>query len=156
MDYFQGVVTEFLRADRAVFLNTQYLIQLEPGDAYVKDRHWYCDVVAINHRTSTVELCEITYSSTLQSLIGRLRAWEIHWMGITEAIKRDSSLSGSWAFQPHVFIPDKTHDLLKRKIGSPDADAEYLQGMPFPKITPLESILPWKYRSWNGKPYDDL
>jgi hypothetical protein len=30
MDYFQGVVTEFLRADRAMFVNSECLLQLDP------------------------------------------------------------------------------------------------------------------------------
>ena len=42
MDYYLGVVTEYLRADRAIFVNTESLIQLDPGDVPVKDRHWYC------------------------------------------------------------------------------------------------------------------
>lgn len=32
MDYFEGVVFEFLRADRTLFINTQCCIQLNPGD----------------------------------------------------------------------------------------------------------------------------
>jgi hypothetical protein len=62
MDYFQGVVTEFLRADRAMFVNTEYLIQLEPGSSLAKGRHWYCDALAINFKESTVHLCEVSYS----------------------------------------------------------------------------------------------
>ena len=30
-DYFQGVVAEYLRADRGVFVNPEILLQLEPG-----------------------------------------------------------------------------------------------------------------------------
>jgi hypothetical protein len=62
MDYFQGVVTEFLRADRAMFVNTEYLIQLDPGTSLGKGRHWYCDALTINFKDSTVYLCEVTYS----------------------------------------------------------------------------------------------
>ena len=54
MDYFQGVVTEYLRADRAMFVNTEYLIQLEPGNAPAKNKHWYCDAVAVNMRDNEV------------------------------------------------------------------------------------------------------
>jgi hypothetical protein len=42
MDYFQGVVTEYLRADRTIFVNTECLIQLDGGDPPGKGRHWYC------------------------------------------------------------------------------------------------------------------
>ena len=50
MAYFQGVVTEFFRADRAVFINTEYVLQLEPGDKPAKGCSWICDAVAINLR----------------------------------------------------------------------------------------------------------
>ena len=73
MDYFQGVVTEYLRAKREVFVNTEFLIQLDPGDVQVKGRSWYCDAVAVSFRDSAVYLCEITYSSSMHALITRLR-----------------------------------------------------------------------------------
>ncbi len=41
MDYFQGVVTEYLRAKRSVFVNTEFMISLDEGDKPKKDRHWY-------------------------------------------------------------------------------------------------------------------
>lgn len=75
MDYFQGVVTEFLRANRSTFVNTECLIQLEPGDTPEKDRHWFCDVIALNLAEKTIYLCEVSYSGTLAALIKRLRAW---------------------------------------------------------------------------------
>jgi hypothetical protein len=39
MDYFQGVVTEYLRANRATFVNTERLVQFQLGDAPAKGRH---------------------------------------------------------------------------------------------------------------------
>jgi hypothetical protein len=57
MDYFQGVVTENLRADRAMFVNTECCIQLNPGAN--PDRtgpHWFCDAVAVNLRDEAVFL----------------------------------------------------------------------------------------------------
>lgn len=48
MDYFQGVVTEFLRANRSTFVNTEYLIQLDEVKTPLKARHWYCDALAVN------------------------------------------------------------------------------------------------------------
>jgi hypothetical protein len=67
MDYFQGVVTEFLRANRSTFVNTEYLIQLDEGKLPVKSRHWYCDALAVNFEESTVFLCEVTYSKTMSA-----------------------------------------------------------------------------------------
>lgn len=45
MDYFQGVVTEYLVADRATYVNTEPLIQLDANELK-KGRHWYCDAAA--------------------------------------------------------------------------------------------------------------
>jgi hypothetical protein len=56
MDYYQEVVTEYLRSDRATFVNTECLIQLEPGQMLGKGAHWYCDAMAVNFRESTLYL----------------------------------------------------------------------------------------------------
>lgn len=69
MDYFQGVVTEYLRADRAVFVNSQCLLQLDSGGRLEAGRHWYCDLVALNLREETVYLCEITYDVKVNALV---------------------------------------------------------------------------------------
>jgi hypothetical protein len=80
MDYFQGVVTEYLRADRAMFVNTECCIQLTPSAN--PDRtgpHWFCDAVAVNLRDAEVFLCEVTYSKTLGALNKRLISWASNW-----------------------------------------------------------------------------
>jgi len=44
MDYYQGVVLDYLRADRAIFINAECCIQL--NEAHNPDSsgpHWYCD-----------------------------------------------------------------------------------------------------------------
>ena len=105
MDYFQGVVTEFLRADRAVFVNTECLLQIESGDVPAKGRHWYCDAVAVNLREEIAYLCEITYSNTMYSLLTRLNAWRKNWPMVRLAIERDCAVPATWQIQPLVFIP---------------------------------------------------
>lgn len=118
MDYFQGVVTEYLRAKRTQFVNTEYMINLDPDGIYQKDRHWYCDAIAIDFADSTVHLCEVPYSKTLQSLLNRLQAWCNHWPGVVAAIRRDSALKGEWQVVPRLFVPDKQKgDLTKRVSG---------------------------------------
>ena len=153
MDYFQGVVTEFLRADRATFVNTEYLLQLDAGEVHAKGRHWFCDAVAVNHRDKRVDLCEITYSSTLQSLVDRLQAWSSNWELIVAALHRDSHLQGTWHVRPHLFVPLTRMDTLKRKLGFIRKATESKLLMPVPEVTLLEDVAPWKYRSWNGKRY---
>ena len=153
MDYFQGVVTEFLRADRATFVNTEYLLQLDQGEQHLKGRHWFCDAVAVNHKAKRVDLCEITYSTTLQSLMERLQAWSTHWEAVVAAIHRDSHLQGNWEVRPHIFLPQVRLDTLNRKLSAIKHPAEGKAPMPKPEVTFLEDVAPWKYRSWNGKAY---
>jgi len=150
MDYYQGVVVEYLRANRAVFVNTECLIQLVPGDTPERGTHWYCDAVAVNLQESSVYLCEISYSQTLSALVKRLDAWRSNWSSLKAALARDCFISEKWAVQPWLFVPKERKALLDRKLpvfgGSVDA-------MPRPKVTYLEDVAPWYYRSWNGKEY---
>lgn len=151
MDYFQGVVTEFLRADRSVFVNTEYLIQLDEGDKQFKDRHWYCDAIAVNFKEKAIYLCEISYSASLQSLMSRLQAWETNWQELNKSVIRDSRVPNNWAVRPWVFIPEKCRVVFDRKMAlmKPKPDVE--RQMPRPRITYLESALPWEYPSWDRK-----
>lgn len=153
MDYFQGVVTEYLRAKRSQFVNAEYMINLDPDGTYLKGRHWYCDAVAIDFAEHTVHLCEITYSKTLQSVGARLQAWCNQWPGVVAAIRRDSSLEGEWTMIPRVFVPQDLAPLLRLKLKSLCRPAGSTFSMPEPIVTTLEEVLPWKYRSWNGKAF---
>jgi hypothetical protein len=151
MDYFQGVVTEFLRADRAVYVNTECLLQLDLGDSPPKGRHWYCDAVAVNFRESTVYLCEVSYSKGLSSLVARLSAWDTYWSELGAAIARDCAIPTSWAIQPWVFIPEARQATLDKKLAPILATVREGKRMPKPRVTFLEAVTPWKYRSWDRK-----
>ena len=151
MDYFQGVVTEYLRADRSVFVNTECLIQLDEGDKQIKDRHWFCDAMAVNFRESTVYLCEITYSASMQALASRLAAWHKHWPEVVHAIKRDSKVPAEWLVRPWVFIPEKRRDIFLTKTQGIRASTTEPCQMPAPRLTYLEAVVPWEYRTWDRK-----
>lgn len=150
MDYFQGVVTEYLRAKRSVFVNTECLLQLDDGKTTPKDRHWYCDIVAVDFSERSVYLCEVTYSATMQSLLARLSAWRQHWPTLLSAIRRDCGIPSDWAVSPWVFIPEKYKEKFVEKIQAQSATANAPGEMPMPRITHLESTLPWNYLiTWN-------
>lgn len=153
MDYFQGVVTEYLRATRTQFVNTEYMINLDLDGTYKKGRHWYCDAVAIDFSNCTVHLCEISYSKTLQSLSSRLQAWANHWPELVAVIYRDSALTGEWTVSPRVFVPEQHSKQLQKCIAGVKQPDGCTYPMPEPIITSLETVLPWKYRSWNGKAF---
>ena len=143
MDYFQGVVTEYLRADRRLFVNTEYCIQIKDVHNPGKGEHWYCDALALEPGNQTVYLCEISYSKTLQSLQARLGAWHEHWMEIQTGIIRDSCLpdGSQWKFRAWLFTPADRFPTLKHWLGKHAAL--------HPRVTDLETVLPWKYPSWN-------
>lgn len=149
MDYFQGVVTEYLRADRTVFVNTEFLVNLDEGGGYAKNRHWYCDALALNFQERTAYLCEVTYSKTMQGLLDRLRAWGHHWPEVCGAIQRDSKIGDAWKYQPWVFIPEASHDAFCARLAGLSLDREL--GLPVPRVTFLEKVTPWNYSSWDRR-----
>ena len=151
MDYFQGVVTEFLRANRSTFVNTEFCIQLDPGGEPLKGRHWYCDAIAADFEGKTIYLCEVTYSKTLHALVSRLQAWKKCWPLLCNAIARDCSVPDDWKVQPWLFIPSASRDKMKEKLTALGITPNAPDQMPYPWITDLENVVPWKYSNWNRK-----
>jgi hypothetical protein len=149
-DYFQGVVAEFLRADRGIFVNPEILIQLEPGASPKKGRFWYCDLMAISLRERAVYLCEVTYSSSASALINRLTAWKAHWSELRLALERDCGVDPTWHVTPWVFLPESRKAIYDRKIAALRPFVE--PGMPEPRFTALEDVVPWKYCTWDRLP----
>src|SRR5689334_4110298 len=109
MDFYEGVVLDYLRADRALFLNAQCLIQLNPGDnPDTSGPHWYCDAVALDLLGQTIFLCEISYSKSLYDLRSRLKQWHEHWPDIRIALARDCRIDPQWAMRPWLFVPKES------------------------------------------------
>lgn len=93
MDYYQGVVADYLRADRSVFLNTEFCLQVNDApNPDLSGPHWYVDILAIDMELQAIFLCEITYSQSLSGLVKRLKAWQENWASIPPALHRDASL----------------------------------------------------------------
>ncbi|WP_195741985.1 hypothetical protein [Methylobacillus flagellatus] len=149
-DFFQGVVAEFLRADRGVFVNPEILLQLELGASPKKGRFWYCDLMAVSLREREVYLCEVTYSSSVSALIKRLKAWKAHWPELELALQRDSGIDPTWHISVWVFLPESRQYIYERKLATLGAFVD--PGMPKPRLTVLEDVLPWKYCTWDRQP----
>jgi hypothetical protein len=147
MDYYETVMLHYLRADRVIFLNSEYCIQLnEAANPDMSGPHWYCDAVATNFRNKAIFLYEISYSKGLQSLTKRLREWHADWNGLRLALIRDSFLHGDWPIRPWLFVPEEYVPVLLRRLD------EIRAGEPLrflPRITTLEMIQPWRFQSWN-------
>ncbi|AIF46125.1 hypothetical protein [Dyella japonica] len=145
MDHFESVIVEYLRADRSLFVNTQLCIQLNAGpNPDVSGPHWYCDAVAVSLKNQSAYLCEITYANPPASLFKRLTGWDSQWTALRAALERDSGVPSSWSLRPWVFVPDA---LAARVDGF--IDSLSLSEMPRPRVTRIEQVMPWLYRSWD-------
>jgi hypothetical protein len=147
MNFYESVVIDYLRADRALFLNTECCIQINPADN--PDRsgpHWYCDAVAVDFRSKKIFLCEISYGARLSDLTKRLKGWHDNWKGVCHALARDSFLPELWPVRPWLFVPEDFVRLLQERL------VHIQNGQPpqfVPLITPLEMVQPWRYRAFN-------
>jgi hypothetical protein len=108
MDYFQGVVAEYLRADRSCLINQEFWLRgnLDKSKQYEKP-HWYVDVLAVHMRLKQVFLCEVTYAKKAPALITRLKAWREHWPVILQTLREDASLPSDWPVHPWLFAPQE-------------------------------------------------
>jgi hypothetical protein len=147
VNYYETVVVDYLRADRALFVNTEYCIQLNRADnPDTSGPHWYCDAVVADFQSKCIFLVEISYSAQLSELTKRLKAWNENWPGVSHALARDSFLPHDWPVRPWTFVPEKLIPLLLKRLEQIASGA----ALSFvPRITPLEMVQPWQYRSWN-------
>ncbi len=147
MDYYESVVIDYLRADRALFVNTECCIQISKGHNPDKSKHWYCDAVVADFRTQSVFLCEISYSVQLAALIKRLKSWDDNWDGIRDALARESFLPKDWLvrLQPWLFVPQKCVPILQKGLSKMGNGAPKFAL----KTTHLEKVQPWFYCSWD-------
>jgi hypothetical protein len=143
MDFFQGVVTEYLRADRSCFINPEFWLRgdLDKSKEYAKP-HWYVDVLAVHMRTKRIFLCEVTYAKKARDLIERLRSWREHWPVILKTLKEDTSLPADWPVNPWLFAPENV-------MVSLGPIAKELH--PGCRLTELEKVMPWLYRTWDHR-----
>lgn len=156
LDYYQGVVTDFLRANRALFLNTECCIQVNPGENPDKSGpHWFCDAVAVDFGRAAIFLCEVSYAKSLGSLVKRLSEWDAHWPSVLEALVRDNHLPQGWPVQPWVFVPKHCEPALDSGLARVREMAGRPLAMPQPRVTFLEEVAPWKYWSWNRRDDDE-
>lgn len=148
LNYYESVVIDYLRADRALFVNTECCIQLNAGSNpdSQKGAHWYCDAVVADFRDGRVFLCEISYSNALYDLIQRLEAWNAKWDGVAAGLHRDSWLPAEWEIRPWLFVPNC---LIEKLVSKLDEMKRQGQLRFVPRITPLEMVQPWLYPSWN-------
>jgi hypothetical protein len=147
VNYYESVVMDCLRADRAIFVNAEFCIQTnKAANPDNSGPHWYCDAVALDFRHKEIFLCEISYATNLGALINRVKAWNVNWDGVRCALARECFLAEQWPITSWLLVPLGRVDFLKRRL------AEIANGQRpalVPKITALKEVQPWLYSSWN-------
>ena len=147
MDYYQGVVADYLAADRAMFVKPECCIQLGSGEVPKAGSHWYCDVLAVCLREpQAVYLCEVSFAKSLEALFKRLAGWNAHWSEVRTALARRNGIDTHWDVRPWVFVPAAQRALLSTRM--PEilaAGAGAPTPMPNPLATSLEDVGPWLY-----------
>lgn len=147
MDYFQGVVANYLSADPAIFVQPEACIRLHPDRRLKKGEHWYCDILAVSFREQTVYLCEVTLSRTLTALLKRLSEWDANWAEVCIAVRRDNRIPNEWHVRPWAFVPSAQKELLSRGVSALLGSCAGVDRIPRPLVTGLEDVVPWLY-SW--------
>jgi hypothetical protein len=146
VDYYQAVVMDYLRADRKLFLNAEFCIQL--GDYLNPDRtkHWYCDALTVDFGEKTIWLVEISFADQLRALRKRLMDWENHWDVIPGRVKELSaagSVYSDWFVRPWLFVRSDLDKAVRKRL------EPFEQGCLRAKVDSLDNVLPWTYASWN-------
>jgi hypothetical protein len=139
MDYFQGVVAEYLRADRSCFINTEFWIrgnELKPYDR----PHWFVDALAIHMKQRRVYLCEVTYAKKAPALMKRLESWRDNWPTIKKTLVEDIGISPEWPIRPWIFTPKHIRESIEPAVRNLNKDTRF---------TDLEAVLPWLYKTWD-------
>jgi hypothetical protein len=149
MDYIQGVVEDFLTAGEDLFIIPECLVKLDDGEP-LKDRHWYCDVAAVDFKRKRVLLCEVTYAKRPTALLKRLRGWSDNWAGVRKGLQRDYGIPIGWEVQPRLFVREECGpDILSRTRVD---NATGGSAMPEPGIVSLRQVARWRLESLESLP----
>ena len=151
MDYLQGVVEDYLSAGQGMFINPECLIQLD-ADGPKKERHWYCDIVAVDLKENAVFLCEVTYARQPTALFKRLRQWNENWSKVREALRRDYGIPAAWKIQPQLFVLEVRMADVSSKVRADIAASGSPCPMPEPAIVSLDQVARWRLESLESRP----
>jgi hypothetical protein len=141
VDYFQGVVLEYLRADRSCFVNPEFWIRGNLESPHDKP-HWFVDVLAVHMKEKKVYLCEVTYAKQPRALVQRLQSWKEHWDIINRTLKEDTGIDKEWPLIPWVFGAPET-----LRVIEPVLKKLFPKGL----TMNLEKVLPWLYCTYDRK-----
>jgi hypothetical protein len=147
VDYYQGIVADYLNADPTMLVKPECLVRLSDDGRPGRGDHWYCDILAASFRHRVVYLCEVTLSQDVRALIRRLREWNTNWAAVRAAVVRDNLSGEPWSVRPWVFVPEAQRGLVAEKVSSLLDPTTEPHQMPKPLATSLEAVVPWRYSS---------
>jgi hypothetical protein len=138
MDYYQGIVADFLITRQSCFVSSEFLIDLSKGAAQTKGRSWWVDILAVDFKHKTIFLCEVSYSKTLAALAKRLQQWSDNWIEIRDTLFLLTSIPSDWTVRVRIFTPNELRDVYERQMKTLSAPPFDLQW------EPLEEVVPWR------------
>ena len=147
MDSYKVVVVEYLRADSAMFVNTDCCIQGYNGkDVEPSGFRWSCDAIAVDFRHRAVYLCEIAFTQGLHALIKRLGVWTKNQEEIKNGLQHVCKLPSHWRVYVWLFVPRDSFEMLDAKL----EELRSTFGSSFKvRITALEDVQPWRSSAWD-------
>jgi len=135
MNHYQEIVSDYLRADRAIFVNANYRLPGHPVETADKP-YWDIDIVALNMRKRRAYLCEVTYTLDAAALLRRFAAWREHWQEMVDGLIKLSGLSPEWQVKPWIFTPESIRASIEQQVRFWHPQARF---------TDLELVAPWQY-----------
>jgi hypothetical protein len=148
MSQYESVVVEYLRADKSLFLKSDFFIQIRDVQNPARlGPSWYFPIVAADFHKEAILICEVSYSQSLGGLYKRIEGWSNHWHQLCEALCHELNIPKTWPIRPWLFIPDDSIPRVVKKIDGVRFANPGVAFFPDPIITPLEMVQPWKYNS---------
>ena len=137
---------DYLQADGALFVNTQFRIRLDnAGDPEKPGQRCSCDAIAIDLRHGAVYLCETAFENKFGSLIKKLSAWTKNWESIKSTLRVNCRLPANWRIHVWLFVQKDAIEMLDGKL----EQFRHINGVKFKiKITALEDVQPWRASAW--------
>lgn len=146
MDHFKTVVMDYLQSDKAVFVNAECCLQLDPlADSERHGQSCSCDAVAIDLRHRAVYLCHAAFEHKLHAFIEELYVWTRNWDSIKASLQRDCGVPANWRVYVWLFVPKDSIEMADEKL----EQLRQTIGSKFKvKITALEDAQPWRASTW--------
>jgi hypothetical protein len=135
MDYYQGVVSDYIAADRATFVSNEFWINPKGGP------EWFIDALAISlsgpagQGQGRVYLCEVTYSADVAKIVKKVKALSDNLDLIKSFLLEVSNIPEEWDVKVWLFVLRDNAAKIRERLGPAYK----------PKITHLEDVAPWRY-----------